>query len=163
MYGFKSNLKKDEKNPENTQIKCLVPAWPTLCEAFLAVDWPSLCGLERNFTVLTTFCADGFMHLAGASVVATPISHTFHSYPTSILRKPLEASQVSTHEAARLFNKVFIGLASSCRVITRAIYLGVHGAAWVGVRVCVWLWGAEGAQKTEVTFTYSYLTGCIAI
>ncbi len=99
-------MKKDEKNPENTQIKCLVPAWPTLREAFAAVDWPSLCGLERNFTVLTTFCADGFMHLAGASVVATPISHTFHSYPTSILRKPLEASQVSTHEAARLFNKM---------------------------------------------------------
>jgi hypothetical protein len=104
-----SKLKKMKK-PKNTLIECLEPGWPTLREAFAAVDWSSLCGLERNFTFITTFCASGLVHLAGASVAASTITHTFHSYSVSILRKPLEASQVSMREATRLFIKPSAGL-----------------------------------------------------
>ncbi len=104
-----SKLKKMKK-PKNTLIECLEPGWPTLREAFAAVDWSSLCGLERNFTFITTFCASGLVHLAGASVAASTITHTFHSYSVSILRKPLEASQVSKCGATRLFIKPSAGL-----------------------------------------------------
>ena len=122
MLEAKSKLKKMKK-PKNTLIECLEPGWPTLREAVAAVDWSSLCGLERNFTFIAAVCASGLVHLAGASVVSSSVSQTFHSYHVSILRKPLEASQVSMREATRSFKKAFTGPASSGRVFVRSLFL----------------------------------------
>jgi len=53
-----------------------------LLEAFLTVDWTALGWFERNLGFLSTVAAYDLVHLAGTTVVATPLSitHIFHSY-----------------------------------------------------------------------------------
>jgi len=52
-----------------------------LLEAIAAVDGPALCGLERDLALLAAVRTDGLVHLAGASVEASPsLTQLFHSY-----------------------------------------------------------------------------------
>ncbi|MDH5791309.1 MAG: hypothetical protein OEZ44_03925, partial [Candidatus Bathyarchaeota archaeon] len=65
-----------------------VSLWPVVLVAFTAVDWASLCWLERDFAFLATVCAHGLVHLPRAAVEATPISitHFSHSFSADILK-----------------------------------------------------------------------------
>jgi hypothetical protein len=60
-----------------------------LLEAFAAVHGLALGGLERDLALLAAVRTDGLMHLAGASVVASPsLAQLFHSYSVGIHSGP---------------------------------------------------------------------------
>ena len=63
---------------------------PVLLEAFAAVHGLALGGLERDLALLAAVRTDGLVHLAGASVEASPsITQLFHSYLVGIHSGPL--------------------------------------------------------------------------
>jgi hypothetical protein len=68
-------------------IHGLIPATrrPVFLVTLLAVDWSALCGLEGDFALLSAITADRFMHLARASVEASPMAQLSHSYSIGIL------------------------------------------------------------------------------
>jgi len=70
------------------QPRGLVPCWPVLLVAFLAVNWTSFRWLERNFCLFSALGTCNLVHLAWTAIIPaiSSITHNFHSYSVIIHR-----------------------------------------------------------------------------